>query len=692
MIPQNELHKIRNFTIVGHRSSGKTLLAEAMLRSAGVINRMGSIEQGNTVSDYHKDEQERGISVHATVAHLDWLGCKLNLIDAPGYLDFIAEAMGALRVADFAMVVVDAQSGVEVGTEEVWRIAEAYGIPKFIVLNGFDRENTDFDSILASLRRDLGPKVFPLSIPLNPGNEFNRVLDVMRSDVVTYASDLSGRYHEEKAEGVWASRVRELHRELIEHVAEADDGLLERFFEQDSLSEEDLRAGVHMAIQRQSFIPLWVTSATRNVGVSRMMDWIAKYGSSPVDRECVEGVTPDGQSIALHLGDASPVAYVFKTIAESHVGDLSFIRVYSGKIEVGQELFNANRSVNEKIGQLYVVNGKNRQAVSSLVSGDIGALVKMRDTHTGNTLCDRARPVCLPQVEYPQPSIHSALRLLNSGDDDRLSAGVAALQEEDPSFRFRVDEQTHETVISAQGDLHLQIIRQGLSDRFHVELEWTAPRIPFRETIQSNADERYRHKKQSGGSGQFAEVWMRVEPLPRDSGLVFEQTLVGQNVDRVFVPSVEKGVRKACRTGVIAGYPVVDVKVTFYDGKMHPVDSKDVAFQIAGEKAFRACVAAAKPCLLEPILLVTVKVPEACVGDVMGDLSARGGRIQGIEPDGRMHSIRALIPQRETFQYSTRMRSLTAGRCLYSEEVDHYEEMPRSLALKIIASYDGHHD
>ncbi len=691
-MPQKSLDRIRNFAIVGHRASGKTMLAEAMLATGGVINRMGSIEQGNTVSDYHTDEQNRKISIHSTILHTEWLERKFNIIDTPGYLDFISEALGALRVVDFAMITVDAHSGIEVGTEQVWHFSETYELPKFIVVNGFDKENTNFDTILERLRERFGSKVFPLAIPVNPGPGFNKVLDVMRSDIVTYAPDQSGKYTEEKATGEWAAKVKELHRELIEHVAEADDTLLEKFFENDNLSEDDLRAGVHTAIQEQSFIPLWVTAATQNVGVARLMDWIAKYGSSPVDREVVMAEEENGDPIEVHLTDSSPVAYVFKTIAEQHVGDLSFFRVYSGEVSTGGELYNSDREMVEKIGQLYTVNGKNREQVGSLVSGDIGAAVKMKDTHTGNTLCSKDKRIKLPKVVYPEPNIHSAIRLTNTGDEDRLGTGLSSLHEEDPTFVYRADENTHQTVISGQGDLHLQVIKQGLKERYNVEIELIEPRIPFRETIRTKAGSKYRHKKQSGGAGQFAEVWLSIEPLPRDSGLKFEQTLVGQNVDRVFVPSVEKGVQKACRTGVIAGYPVVDVYINFYDGKMHPVDSKDVAFQIAGEKAFREAIAEAKPCLLEPIFLITVKVPEDCVGDVMGDISSKGGRIQGIDMDGKMQIINALIPQRELYHYSTRLRSITGGRCLYAEKLDHYEDMPQQYAQKIIQAWDGHHD
>ena len=691
-MPHNNLENIRNFAIVGHRGSGKTLLTEAMLATSGAINRMGTIEQGNTASDYHADEHSRQISIHSSILHLDWLDRKFNIIDTPGYLDFISEAMGALRVVDFALIVIDAQNGIEVGTEQVWKYAEAYNLPKFIVVNGFDKENSDFDAILTEIRERFGDSVFPLSIPVNPGPGFNQVVDVMRSDIVTYADDQSGKFTEEKAKDTWAERVRELHKELIEHVAEADDTLLEKFFENDSLSEDDLRGGVHTAIQNQTFIPLWVTAADKNVGVARLMDWISKYGSSPVDRETVMGENDKGEPVEIHLTDSSPVAFIFKTIAEQHVGDLSFFRVYSGEVEAGTELYNSSRDLMEKIGQLYLVNGKDREQVDKLSNGDIGAIVKMKDTHTGNTLCAKGKSVRLPEVEYPKPNIQSSIRLVNSGDEDRLSSGLGSLQEEDPSFICKVNEETHETVICGQGDLHLQVIKQALAERFNVEIELIEPRIPFRETIRGKAEGKYRHKKQSGGAGQFAEVWMKIEPLPRDSGIVFEQTLVGQNVDRVFVPSVEKGVKKACTTGVIAGYPVVDVKANFYDGKMHPVDSKDVAFQIAGEKVFRECVEGAKPCLLEPIYLVSVIVPDDCVGDVMGDISSKGGRIQGIDTEGSMQTINALIPQRELYHYSTRLRSITGGRCLYAEALDHYEEMPKAIAQKIIDSYDGHHE
>ena len=681
------LNRIRNFALVGHRGSGKTTLTEAMLATSGVISRMGSVEQSNTVSDYHQDEQKRKISIHSSITHTEWLDKKLNIIDTPGYLDFISEALSALRVVDFAIVTIDASSGIEVGTEQVWNYASSFDLPKVIVVNGFDKENTDFETILGKIRARWGNRVFPMNIPMNPGPGFNQVLDVMRTEVVTYAKDQSGKFTETKAEGEWGAKVKTLHKELIEWVAEADDSLMEKFFESEGLSEDDLRGGVHAAVQSQSFIPLFVTSASNNIGVARLLDFISKYGSSPVDRETVLGEDAGGNPVEIHLEDKDPVVFVFKTIAEQHVGDLSFFRVYSGRVETGMDLFNADRGINEKVGQLYVVNGKSRDLVKCLENGDIGAVVKMKDTHTGNTLCAPGKQIKLPKVDYPKPNIQSAVHLTNAGDEERVGAALTSLHEEDPTFHFRNDEETHETIISGLGDLHLQVACQAMAERFNVNVELKPPRIPFRETIRGKAEAKYRHKKQSGGAGQFAEVWMRIEPAPRDAGIDFKNSLVGQNVDRVFVPSVEKGVKKACKTGVLAGYTVVDVKIDFYDGKMHPVDSKDVAFQIAGEKAFREGFMAAKPCLLEPIHRISVTVPEDCVGDVMGDISAKGGRIQGIDTDNNLQVITALIPQRELYHYSTRVRSLTGGKCLYTEELDHYEEMPNAVAQPIISAF-----
>jgi len=678
---------IRNFALVGHAASGKTILSEAMLACAGVINRMGSIEAGNTVSDYHEDEQQRKISIHTSLMHCEWLGKKFNLIDTPGYLDFISEGLGALRVGDFALVVIHATHGIGVGTDQVWKYATQFEIPKMIVVNAMDKENVNFESVLAACRARFGARVFPLNIPLNPGPGFNQVLDVLRSDVVTYATDGSGKFTESPATGANKERVFQLHKELIELTAEADDALMEKFFEQGGLTEEQLREGEHAAVQKQSIIPLFCTSASGNIGVARLMDFIAKYGSSPVDREHVSAIDLSGKEVDVALGDADPTLYVFKTMTEAQFGELSYFRLYSGHVHGGMDLYNSDRKCTERVGQIFILNGKTRTAVADLGPGDLGATVKLKDTHTGNTLCSPKRIVTLPKAKYPTPNIHAALKLKSKGEEDKMASGLAALHEEDPTFLFHVDSELHQTVISGQGELHLRVVAERLKQRFKVEFDMAEPRVPYRETIKSPADSKYRHKKQTGGAGQFAEVWMKIEPKPRNTGVEFTQSLTGQNVDRTFVPSVEKGVNSACVEGVIAGYRVVDVKIDFYDGKMHPVDSKDIAFQIAGKAAFKESFLKARPCLLEPIYEIEVRVPEESLGAVMGDLSSRRGRILGTDGADGQSIVGATVPQKELYKYASVLRSLTGGRGIHTENFSHYEEMPHELEAKIIAEH-----
>jgi elongation factor G len=675
---------IRNFAIVGHASCGKTMLSEAMLACGGVINRMGTIAAGSSVSDYHESEQHRQISVSTTLMHLEWQGKKFNILDCPGYVDFISEAMGALRVSDLAVVVVHANHGSGVGTDTVWKCAISNGIPKVIVVNAFDKEETDFDKSLAQLREHFGERVFPLVVPVNAGPGFNQVLDVLRSEVITYAADKSGKFTEAPATGALAERAKQLHSQLIEYIAESDDALMEKFFAQGGLSEEEARASLHEAIQKQVFVPVFCTAAESNVGVARLMDFISKYGSSPVDRPKVEAADGDGNQVEVVLTSPDPVLYVFKTMSEAQFGELSFFRVYSGSVKFGSELFNTARRSTEKIGQIYLLNGKIRTSVPSLSAGDIGAVVKLKDTHTGNTLCGGKKPVALPAVEYPKPNIHASLKSNVKGEEDKVASGLAALHHEDPTFLYMVDSELHQTILSAQGELHLEVIAESLRRRYNVHVELVEPRVRYRETIKGRGDSKYRHKKQTGGAGQFAEVWMKIEPKPRDSGFEFTETLTGQNVDRSFVPSVEKGVMKACEEGILAGYRVVDVKVEFYDGKMHPVDSKDIAFQIAGYFGFKEAFEKARACLLEPIYMVEIRIPDDCMGKVMGDLSSRRGKIQGMDMEGGFQLIKATVPAKELYRYSSTLRSLTGGRGVHSESFSHYEEMPREAEQKVI--------
>ena len=660
------------------------MLTEAMLACSGRIGRMGSIAAGTTASDYHPSEKQHQISVHCSLLNTEWMEKKFNILDTPGYSDFISEGLGALRVGDFALVVINAAHGLGVGADAAWDYATHFGLPKMIVVNALDKANVKFDDIVEAAREHFGKKVFPITIPLNAGPGFSHLLDVMRSEVTTYTPGGNGKYSEVPA-GALSERVQELHRQLIEYVAESDDGLMEKFFEKGILAEEEFRAGLHKAIQNQVFIPLFSVSAETNVGVARLMDFIAKYGSSPLDRAEVPARDSSGVAGSVSLSQPEPVAFVFKTMNEPGVGELSIFRVYSGTVRSGDELQNTTHDVAERLGQLYVLNGHDRTPVPLLHAGDLGAVVKLRSTHTGDTLCSTRYPVTLDKVEYPKPNIHGALRLRSKGDEDKLAVGLATLHQEDPTFHYRVDDEVHQTIVSGQGEIHLQVIVERLLRRFGVNVTLEEPNIPYRETIRGRGESRYRHKKQTGGAGQFAEVWMRVEPGLRDSGVVFTQSLVGTNVDRVFVPSVEKGVNTACKEGIVAGFRVTDVKADFFDGKMHPVDSKDIAFQVAGYHAFKECFQAARPCLLEPIYIATVTVPEDYVGAILGDLSSRRGQIIGVEADGHFQSIKARVPQKELYHYSTVVRSLTSGRGRHAEVFDHYAEVPPDMMQKILA-------
>lgn len=675
---------LRSFAVLGHASAGKTMLTEAMLACSGRIGRMGSIAAGTTVSDYHASEKQHQISVHCSLLHTEWMDRKLNILDCPGYSDFISEGLGALRVGDFALITINAAHGLGVGTDAAWEYATHFGLPKMIVVNALDKANVKFDDIVTDARAHFGKNVFPITIPLNAGPGFSHILDVMRNEITSYTPGGSGKYIETPA-GALAEKVQELHRQLIEYVAESDDTLMERFFEKGILAEEEFRAGLHQAVQKQVVVPLFAVSAETNVGVARLMDFIAKYGSSPLDRAEVPARDASGLPGAVSLQQPEPVAFIFKTMNEPGVGELSLFRVFSGTIRSGEELYNPTHDVTERLGQIYVLNGHERIPVAQLRAGDLGAVVKLRNTHTGDTLCSQKFAVTLPKVDYPKPNIHGALRLRSKGDEDKLAVGLATLHQEDPTFHYRVDDEVHQTIVSGQGEIHLQVIVERLLRRFGVNVALEEPLIPYRETIRAQGGSKYRHKKQTGGAGQFAEVWLRIEPGPRDSGVVFTQSLVGTNVDRVFVPSVEKGIQTACREGIMAGFRVTDVKADFYDGKMHPVDSKDIAFQVAGYHAFKECFMAARPCLLEPIFTATVTVPEDYVGAILGDLSSRRGQILGVESDGHFQIIRAKVPQKELYHYSTVVRSLTSGRGRHAEEFDHYAEVPAEMMQKILA-------
>lgn len=678
---------IRNVALIGHGASGKTAFSESMLFSAGVVDRIGSIDAGNTISDYHPDEQKRKISISATPLFLEWLGKKINIIDTPGYSDFVGEAISSLAVVDMAMLLIHGVAGIEVGTEQTWGLAGKQLLPKMVVISMLDKEHTKFDEIIEQARERLGKKIFPIQIPVNSGPGFTQVVDVLRCKLMTYQADGSGKYEESDLTGELKDRVGGLHQELIESVAEADDSLLELFFEKGGLTEEQLQGGLHEAFLKQSIIPAFAVSGLNNIGVTRVLDFVAKFGMNPGERAAVVAKDDKSdQSVEIKLSGSEPVVQIFKTVSEAHVGDLSYFRIYSGSVQVGMELYNPKSRKSERLGQLSICNGKHRTNVSELFAGDIGTVVKLKNTHTSDTLCLDKHAVVLPVFEYPTPNVNAALIPKTKGDEDKIGLGLGTIREEDPTIVSKYDAEIRQTIISGQGELHLQIAVDRLKSRFNVEVDLIEPRIPYRETCRGKGDSKYRHKKQSGGAGQFAEVWLTVEGLPRGSGVEITESLVGQNVDRVFVVSVEKGIKACCEDGVLAGYRIVDVKTNFYDGKMHPVDSKDIAFQIAGKGAFHEAFLAAKPCLLEPIIDLTVKVPEEYMGDVMGDISSRRGRVSGMDSEGSFQIVKAKVPQANLYTYASNLRSMTGGRGFFTIAFSHYEEMPKELEAKVIAA------
>jgi len=673
---------IRNVALIGHGAAGKTMVGESMLRRAGMINRLGSIEEGTTVSDYNADEIDRQISIHSSLLHAETMDTKFNIIDTPGYSDFVGEVRGTLGVVDTTVLVVHGVAGIEIGTEMTWKFAREEGKPRIIFINMLDKEHADFDGVLASLQERFGRQVFPIQIPVNQGPDFDSVIDLVKMKKLSYAEG-ENKCIEEPIPDALKERAEAMHQELIELVAESDDSLLEKFFE-DAMTEDDLRDGLHKAIVENTVFPVLCGSAVNNIGTWRLLEFIAKYTPAPTELPPAVGKM-DGEQIEVACNSDEPVvAFVFKTISEEHVGDLSFLRLYRGTIGHGNNLLNTSRSNKERLGQLFVLNGKERKEVDRVSAGDIVAAVKLKNTHTNDTLADEDAPVVLPEIKFPEPVIRMAIRTTAKGDEDKLSTGLATMHEEDPTFRYEVDPELGQTIISGLGELHLENVVNRIRERFNIDVELEEPRIPYKETIRKTAEKQGKFKKQSGGRGQYGDAHVRIEPLPRGEGFEFVDAIVGGVIPGKFVPSVEKGVREAMEEGVIAGYKVVDVRATVFDGSHHSVDSSDVAFKVAGAMAFRSAFKDADPILLEPIYDVEVTVPEEYMGDVMGDISGRRGKIQGMDSDSHFQVIRAQIPLANLHKYSTTLRSITAGRGMHRRKFNHYEPVPGDLAREII--------
>ncbi len=674
--------QIRNVALVGHSGSGKTALAEAMLFAAGQLKRLGRIEDGTTVSDYTKEEIERKISLTASVLNCPWASHQLNIIDAPGYADFFAETQSALRAVDAAVVVVDAPSGPQIGTERAWGLAGETKQPRLLFANKLDHTDLDIEGLQERLRERLGRQVVSLQLPVNPGSGFNQLVDLVQMRLFSYTNGVA-------APGAipaqLEARARELHQQLVEAVAETDEALMEKYFSEGELAPEELASGLRRAVLQAQMVPLCFGDAYNSVGMDRLLDAIVQYCPSPEDAADAGG-GHEGAEVQLDAGaDASLVAFVFKTIGEQHVGDLTLLRLCAGRLKPGDEVSNSAKGTTERIGQIFQLNGHARTEVSEAKTGDIVALVKLKDTHTGNTLCGKGKAVVLPAMKFPEPLIRVAVSAKEKGGEDRLALGMARLHEEDPSFVFRFDGEVHQSLLMTQGDIHLSTLLQRLKARFGVEVNMEVPKIPYRETIKGRAEGHHRHKKQSGGRGQFGEVFLRIAPKPRGEGFEFIDEVVGGAIPHNFIPAVEKGLQESLGEGPLSGCQVVDVAVSVYDGKYHDVDSDEVSFKIASALAFKDAFLRAKPILLEPIYSLSITVPEEYMGDVMGDLSARRGRISGMDTEGHHQIIHAEAPLAEIDRYATALRSMTQGRGIHAQKFERYEEVPAAIVDRVLA-------
>ncbi|MBI1806477.1 MAG: elongation factor G [Ignavibacteria bacterium] len=685
---------IRNIALVGHGGSGKTSFAEASLFTSGVTTRFGKVEEGNTVSDYHPDEVERQISINASVLFCDWKGTKLNIIDTPGYTDFTGEVKSSLRVADTAIVFLKAIEGVEVGTEIVWNYTKELKNAVIVVVNKLNNENADFDKVVKTATERFSHDLIPVQFPVQQGLAFESIVDLLRMKLLTFTRDGKGKYSEGDIPADLKAKAETMREQLIEQIAQTDEKLIDIFFEKGTLTDQEIKQGLKQGIAMRKIFPLLCTAGSHNIGVASLLDFCIDYCPSPTEAPPAIGKMPgsnhaDQKEVTVRCDpNGQPTLFVFKTVSEPHVGELSFFRVYSGAVTPGMDLVNESNNKVERLAQLFIMNGKERKEVGKIFAGDIGAVVKLKDTHTNNTLSSKAFPAILPAIPFPQPVISMAIVAKAKGDEDKIATGLHALHEEDPTFVMMVDPELHQTVISGQGELHLGIIIKRLKAKYGVDVEMVEPKIPYRETIRGRVNEvEYKHKKQTGGRGQFGHVWIKIEPLSRGSGFQFENAIVGGVVPGRFVPAVEKGIIEALQTGVIAGYKVVDVKVTLFDGSYHDVDSDEHSFKIAGRMAFKKGFKEAKPILLEPIYEIEVIVPDEYMGDVMGDISSRRGKILGMDSDGSHQIIKALVPLKELFRYSTNLRSMTQGRGIHKQKFDHYEEMPREIADKIVIEH-----
>ena len=678
---------IRNIALVGHGGTGKTSLAEAMLHASGAISRMGRVDEGSAAGDFDADEIARKMSINGSVLPCQWKNKKINLIDTPGYPDFVGDVIGAMRAVEAALLLVDGTGSIEVGTETAWDLATAAGITKLFFVNKLEKENQDFYRALEALRNKFGTKVAPLQLPIGAEDKFVGVVDLLTKNAYKWEG---GKIAPTDIPGDMQDQISTMREALIESVAEMDDALMEKYFDAGTLEDADIARGLEIGVRTGQVVPVLCGSAMKMVGIDTLLDLLLSSVPSPAVIPPAKGVNPSEGEETRAPGDSFS-ALVFKTMADPYVGKLTYFRVFSGSIKSDSHVYNSTKEHDERVGQVYFLLGKSQEATSEIGPGDIGAVAKLQDTSTGDTLCDKAKPIKYPAIAFPEPVYSLAVRAKTKADEDKLGPALGKLSEEDPTFRTTRDTDTNQTLMGGQGDTHLDIVVERLKRKFGVEVETETPKVAYRETIAATAEAQGRHKKQTGGRGQFGDCWIRIEPRERGAGYEFVDAIVGGSIPRQWISSVDKGIREAISQGIQAGCPVVDFRATVYDGSFHTVDSSDMAFQLAGRLAFRAAAEKARPVILEPILNVEVIVPEEYMGDVIGDLNSKRGRVAGMEPMGAgRQKIKAQAPQSEMLRYSIDLRSIARGRGRFTATFSHYEEMPASSAHAVIAESAKH--
>ncbi|QQS37653.1 MAG: elongation factor G [Ignavibacteriales bacterium] len=681
---------VRNIALIGHGGSGKTSLSEILLYTAGEINRIGSIAEGNTVSDYSPNEIEKQISISTALMHLEWNNTKINILDTPGYTDFIGDVKSAMRVCDTAVMVLKSAEGVEVGSENTGKFVNEYGLPSAIIINKVDNEHSRFKETEQQAKERLSSGAIIVTFPANEGINFNTIIDVVRMKAFQFDTVGSKKVTELEIPADVKSDAEAYRTELVEKVAETTEELMNKYFEEGTLSNEDLETGLKLALMKRNLTPVFAVSATKGIGMNNFLDFVSKYFPSPLDRGGEESSIRDSDKKVLVKPEINgePVLFVFKTISEQHVGELSLFKVFSGKVATGLDMVNQTNGKTERLSQLSILNGHNRKEAPQLVAGDLGAVVKLKDTHTNNTLSSKNLSVVIKPIDFPDPVIRGAIQPKAKGDEDKIASGLHTLHEEDPSFNVAFDPELSQTIISGQGELQLGLAIKRLKERYGVEVDLVEPRVPYRETIKGRAEDiEYKHKKQSGGRGQYGHVHFKMEPLPRGKGFEFVDAIVGGVVPGRFIPAVEKGIIDTMQKGVLSGNQVVDVKVTLFDGTYHNVDSDEMSFKLAASQGFKKGFLECKPCLLEPIYEIEVTVPEEYMGDVMGDISSRRGKILGMDSDGHFQIIKANVPLAELYKYSSQLRSLTQGRGAHKRKFAYYEEVPKEVEQKITEEY-----